>query len=363
MPVADFAGRFGWGYDGVDLYAPTRLYGTPDDLRAFVDRAHALGLGVILDVVYNHLGPGRELPVGLLARLLHGPLHERLGRGHQLRRRRAPARAFFVENAGYWIDEFHFDGLRLDATQDIHDASPRTRRRRIDPRGAREAPARRAIYVVAENEPQETRLVRDPAQGGYGVDALWNDDYHHTAVVALTGRREAYYFDYKGSRAGVHVLREVRLSLSGPVVPLAEEAPRNAGARPPAARVRHATSRITIRSRTTPFGRRLHQLSLAGASARADRADAARSGDADAFPGAGVRLVCTVPVFRGPQGRAARAGVGGTAGVPVAVSERARPGRASCTSATGGRRDLQALQAELRGAADEPALRTTCTAI
>ena len=129
MPIADFAGRFGWGYDGVDLYAPTRLYGTPDDLRAFVDRAHALGLGVILDVVYNHLGPGRQLPAGLLAGLLHRPVQERLGPGDQFRRAAPRRGTFFVENAGYWIDEFHFDGLRLDATQDIHDASTRARHR------------------------------------------------------------------------------------------------------------------------------------------------------------------------------------------------------------------------------------------
>jgi maltooligosyltrehalose trehalohydrolase len=197
MPVADFPGKFGWGYDGVNLYAPTRLYGRPDDLRAFVDRAHALGLGVILDVVYNHLGPdGNYLaefsPEYFTARYTNdwggalnfeGP---------------AAARAFFVENASYWIDEFHFDGLRLDATQDIHDSSAEHVIAEIA-RAARAAGRGRGVYVVAENEPQDARLVRSPDAGGLGIDSLWNDDYHHNAVVALTGSREAYYSDYKGS--------------------------------------------------------------------------------------------------------------------------------------------------------------------
>jgi maltooligosyltrehalose trehalohydrolase len=197
MPVADFAGRFGWGYDGVDLYAPTRLYGTPDDLRAFVDRAHALGIGVILDVVYNHIGPDGNY----LSDFARDYFTDRYANdwGEAINFETAPpARAFFVENAGYWIDEYHFDGLRLDATQDIHDVS---RDHVVSEliRNARAKAGSRAIYVVAENEPQQTRLVRDPAHGGHGGDALWNDDYHHTALVALTGKREAYYFDYRGS--------------------------------------------------------------------------------------------------------------------------------------------------------------------
>jgi maltooligosyltrehalose trehalohydrolase len=197
MPVSDFAGRFGWGYDGVNLYAPTRLYGTPDDLRAFVDRAHALGIGVILDVVYNHIGPDGNY----LADFSRDYFTKRYKNdwGEAINFETAPpSRAFFVENAGYWIDEFHLDGLRLDATQDIHDASSEHVVTELI-RNARARAGSRRIYVVAENEPQDTQLVRDPAAGGHGGDALWNDDYHHTAVVALTGKREAYYFDYKGS--------------------------------------------------------------------------------------------------------------------------------------------------------------------
>jgi maltooligosyltrehalose trehalohydrolase len=199
MPIADFIGDFGWGYDGVDLFAPTRLYGRPDDFRRFVDRAHALGLGVILDVVYNHLGPdgnylGWFSPDYFTSRHRtdwgDGINFDGPGSG--------PVREFFVANAGYWIDEFHLDGLRLDATQDIHDESPEHILTAIA-RRVREAAGRRTTFLVAENEPQNARLVRPRAEGGYGLDALWNDDFHHTAMVALTGRSEGYYSDHKGS--------------------------------------------------------------------------------------------------------------------------------------------------------------------
>jgi maltooligosyltrehalose trehalohydrolase len=197
MPVAEFAGRFGWGYDGVDLYAPTHLYGTPDDLRAFVDRAHALGLGVILDVVYNHLGPDGNYLDEFSPDYFTDAYENDWGKAINFEGAPA-AREFFVANAAYWIDEFHFDGLRLDATQDIRDASDEHVLQTLTAR-VRRASAGRRTYVVGENEPQNTRLVRAPADGGFGLDALWNDDFHHTAVVALTGRREAYYHDYKGS--------------------------------------------------------------------------------------------------------------------------------------------------------------------
>jgi maltooligosyltrehalose trehalohydrolase len=199
MPVAEFAGRFGWGYDGVAPFAPTRLYGSPDDLRRFVDQAHALGLGVILDVVYNHLGPDGCY----LQQFSPHYFTDRYGNewGDALNfdgPEAGPVREFFVSNAGYWIDEFHLDGLRLDATQTIHDRSAEhivaalVRQARAMARG-------RDVVIVAENEPQDVRLVEPPAAGGFGGDALWNDDFHHAARVALTGCREAYYTDYQGS--------------------------------------------------------------------------------------------------------------------------------------------------------------------
>jgi maltooligosyltrehalose trehalohydrolase len=199
MPVHEFPGRFGWGYDGVDLFAPTRLYGAPDDMRAFVDRAHALGLGVLLDVVYNHLGPDgnylKQFSEAYFTDAHPTDWGEALnfdGPGA------GPVREFFVANAGYWVDEFHVDGLRIDATQAMHDRSPRHVLEEMAARVRRAGGARRTL-VLAENEPQQARLVRGPDEGGQGLDALWNDDFHHSAAVALTGRREAYFDDYLGT--------------------------------------------------------------------------------------------------------------------------------------------------------------------
>jgi maltooligosyltrehalose trehalohydrolase len=199
MPVADFPGRFGWGYDGVDLFAPTRLYGRPDDFRAFVDRAHALGLGVILDVVYNHLGPdGNYLEVFSPAYFSETHKTE-WGEGLNFDGPDSgPVREFFTTNAAYWISEFHLDGLRLDATQTIRDDSPEHILAAIA-QATRAAAGGKSIVLVAENERQEARLARPVEQGGYDLDMLWNDDFHHSLRVALTGRAEAYYSDHRGT--------------------------------------------------------------------------------------------------------------------------------------------------------------------
>jgi maltooligosyltrehalose trehalohydrolase len=199
MPVADFPGRFGWGYDGVNLFAPTHLYGEPDDFRRFVDRAHGLGMGVILDVVYNHIGPDgnylKEFAPAYFTDRYKNDWGEALNfDGDDA----GPAREFFIANAGYWIDEFHLDGLRLDATQQIYDSSAENIMTAIG-RRVREAAGGRATIVVAENEEQHSRLARPVDRGGYGLDMLWNDDYHHSAIMVLTGHNEAYYTDYLGS--------------------------------------------------------------------------------------------------------------------------------------------------------------------
>lgn len=198
MPVADFPGRFGWGYDGVNLFAPTRLYGGPDDFRRFVDRAHALGLGVILDVVYNHLGPDGNYIRNFSEDYFSKKYENEWGDPINFDGANCgPVREFYLANVAYWVREFHLDGYRLDATQQIYDASPdhilaavtRTLKETAGPRGT---------YLVAENEPQDTKLVRPLEKGGYGIDTLWNDDFHHSAMVALTGRADAYYTDYRG---------------------------------------------------------------------------------------------------------------------------------------------------------------------
>jgi len=198
MPIAEFDGRFGWGYDGVDLYAPFHGYGTPDDLRRFVDRAHAVGIAVILDVVYNHLGPSgnylREFSPAYFSSRYENDWGDAINfDGDDA----GPVREFFAANAGYWIDEFHFDGLRLDATQQIFDRSAQNIMAAIGIR-VREAARGRDAIVVAENEPQDARLLRPLDEGGFGLDGLWNDDFHHAAMVAITGRAEAYYSDTRG---------------------------------------------------------------------------------------------------------------------------------------------------------------------
>ena len=200
MPIADFPGNFGWGYDGVDLFAPFHVYGTPDDLREFVDRAHSLGLAVILDVVYNHFGPDGNY-VRVFSDHYFTKRYEQNDWGEVINfdgPDSGPVRELFITNGRYWIDEFHFDGFRYDATQEVKDDSDEYIIGSIG-RAVREAAHPRDIILVAENERQEAKLILPRKKGGDELDAVWNDDFHHTAVVALTGKREAYYSDYLGS--------------------------------------------------------------------------------------------------------------------------------------------------------------------
>ncbi len=198
MPVAECAGRWNWGYDGVQLYAPYHVYGDHDAFKQFVDRAHALGLGVILDVVYNHLGPdGNYLPH-------FSPYY--FSRRHRTDwgapfnlddEHNAAVREFIIGNACYWLREFHLDGFRLDATQSIFDASKVHLLAELTQR-ARAAAQPRRILIVAENEPQCSEQLLPVSAGGFGIDAMWNDDFHHSARVALTGSRDGYFHDYTG---------------------------------------------------------------------------------------------------------------------------------------------------------------------
>jgi maltooligosyltrehalose trehalohydrolase len=198
MPVAEFAGRFGWGYDGVALFAPYHHYGRPDDFRRFVNAAHDNGLGVLLDVVYNHLGPDGNYLVQYSKDYFTTRYTTEWGDPINFDGDNSgPVREFFAANAGYWIDEYHLDGLRLDATQNIYDHSDE-HILAVLARRVRQAARGRGTLLVAENEPQQARLVRPPDRGGYGLDMLWNDDFHHSAHVALTAHNDAYYTDYLG---------------------------------------------------------------------------------------------------------------------------------------------------------------------
>ena len=196
MPLGDFPGRFNWGYDGVMIHAPARCYGGPDELRALVDAAHARGLAVIVDAVYNHLGPcGNVLP-----RFSDDYFHPRhsTGWGSGLNfdgPNSEPVRQFFLQNACLWLDEYRVDGLRLDAVHAIHDESASHLIAEVA--GAAHA---RGAFVIAEDERNDARTVMPAAADGWGVDGVWSDDFHHSMRVALTGDRASYFANYTGTR-------------------------------------------------------------------------------------------------------------------------------------------------------------------
>lgn len=195
MPLADFAGDRNWGYDGVRPFAPARCYGHPDDLRALIDAAHARGLGVIIDVVYNHLGPcGNVLPK-FSPHYFEADRDSGWGAGLNFDGDRSgPVREFFLQNACLWFDEYRVDGLRLDAVHAIEDAS----RPHFIAEVAAVAHARGA-FVIAEDERNDATIITPAEAGGWGVDGMWSDDFHHTLRVALTHQRETFFANYTGT--------------------------------------------------------------------------------------------------------------------------------------------------------------------
>ena len=195
MPIGDFMGSFGWGYDCVNLFSPTHLYGRPDDLRRFVDCAHGLGLGVILDVVYNHFGPSGNYIERFSPEFFSSKYKNEWGKAINFGSREV--RQFFTANSSYWIAEYHFDGLRLDAIHSISDPSSPHIVAEIVEKTKQSAP--KPILIFAENESQEAHVLESRENGGFEIDAAWNDDFHHSALVKLTGRREGYYKDYLGT--------------------------------------------------------------------------------------------------------------------------------------------------------------------
>ena len=197
MPVAEFPGSRGWGYDGADLYAPHHAYGGPDGLKRLVDACHARGLAVILDVVYNHLGPaGNYLasfgpyftqryatPWGQAINF-DGPDSDEV-------------RRFFCDNALMWLRDYHFDALRIDAVHAILDTSAVHILEQLACEVQEfEAQSGRHLALIAESDLNDPRVVRPQAVGGYGIQAQWSDDFHHALHTVLTGEREGYYADY-----------------------------------------------------------------------------------------------------------------------------------------------------------------------
>jgi maltooligosyltrehalose trehalohydrolase len=209
LPVAQFPGERNWGYDGTYLYAPQNSYGGPLGLKTLINACHQKGLAVLLDVVYNHLGPeGNYLsdygpyftdryktPWGPAINF-DGPESDEV-------------RKFFIDNALYWVTEFHMDGLRIDAIHGIFDFGARhildELREAVHRQGKRLG---RHIAVIAESDLNDARVINSPPKGGYGLDAQWNDDFHHSLHVPLTKERKGYYQDFGGIDQLSRALRE-----------------------------------------------------------------------------------------------------------------------------------------------------------
>jgi maltooligosyltrehalose trehalohydrolase len=209
MPVGQFPGERNWGYDGTYLYAPQNSYGGPDGLKSLVNACHRIGLAVVLDVVYNHLGPeGNYLGA-------YGPYFT-----DRYKTPWGPAvnfdgsesdevRNFIIDNALYWVTEYHMDGLRIDAVHGIFDFS--ARHILVDIREAVHRQAKRLgrpLVVIAESDLNDVRLINPPSKGGYGLDAQWNDDFHHCLHALLTGEKNGYYRDFGDIHQLAKALRE-----------------------------------------------------------------------------------------------------------------------------------------------------------
>jgi maltooligosyltrehalose trehalohydrolase len=209
MPVAEFPGSRNWGYDGVHLFAPQSTYGGPRGLRRLVDACHSRGLSVVLDVVYNHLGPEGNY-LGEFGPYFTDRYKTPWGQAVNFDGPDgAPVRRHFVESARYWVREFHIDGLRLDAIHSIFDASPVHILTEIA-EATREEGARlgRPVHIIAESHDNDRNIVLPAAQGGLGLDAVWSDDFHHAVHVQLTGERGGYYADFSDPQYLARALAE-----------------------------------------------------------------------------------------------------------------------------------------------------------
>ncbi len=198
MPVADFGGSRNWGYDGVALFAPSRNYGRPDNLRTLVDEAHVLGLAVILDVVYNHLGPeGAYLPA-FYPSYVTDRYETPWGRAINLDGPgSSTVRRFIIDNAVHWVREYHLDGLRLDATHALHDHSPVSLAAELAAQVRRAVPW--PVLLHAEDHRNLASIVLPPDEDAWGFDGVWADDFHHILRRLVAGDTHGYYRDYQGT--------------------------------------------------------------------------------------------------------------------------------------------------------------------
>ncbi len=204
MPIADFPGSRNWGYDGVLIYAPAHCYGSPDDLRRFVDEAHAHDLAVILDVVYNHFGPDGNYLSAYSPHYFNKNHHTPWGDGFNFDAdQSAPVRRFFLRNPVYWMEDFHIDGFRFDATHEIQDDSPRHILADLT-----DVVHQRGGYAIAEDSRNERKVITPTAEGGLGFDAVWADDFHHAVRVSHTGEKHAYFQDFRGTLEEVSAILE-----------------------------------------------------------------------------------------------------------------------------------------------------------
>ncbi|HVM47356.1 MAG TPA: malto-oligosyltrehalose trehalohydrolase [Candidatus Acidoferrum sp.] len=197
MPVAEFPGHHGWGYDGVDLFAPHQPYGGPEALKKLINACHTRGLAVLLDVVYNHLGPSGNY-LSKYAPYFTDRYHTPWGWALNFDGAHSDeVRRFFCDNACMWLRDYHFDGLRLDAVHAIFDSSARPFLEQLgDEVRQLSRQLGRPRVLIPESDLNDPRLLWPPERGGFGLDAQWNDDFHHALHAVLTGERTGYYADF-----------------------------------------------------------------------------------------------------------------------------------------------------------------------
>jgi maltooligosyltrehalose trehalohydrolase len=218
MPIAEFSGRWNWGYDGVDLFAPSHNYGRPQHLQRLVNAAHRHGLAVILDVVYNHLGPDGAYLSAFTPRYFDERHHTPWGAAINLDGEdNVRVREFLLENALHWIHEYHVDGLRLDATHELIDESGRPFLAELAE--TVRASVARHVVVTAEDDRNLAALAMPVDAGGFGLDALWADDFHHHLRRRLAGDREGYFESYEGRAADIALTLESGWFYCGQVAP------------------------------------------------------------------------------------------------------------------------------------------------